>query len=63
MKTHMPLTELRRRMKVCGVENSNQLAKRLGYHTSSCWRWLNGKTRIDAGSAALIRRESPEGRK
>ena len=56
----MTTDELKRRMKANSIPNSNQLAAKLGITTSTAWRWLNDKTTITIGMAALIRQLLPK---
>ncbi len=56
----MELRELKRRMEANGIENGNQLALKLGVQASTTHRWLNAKTTITIGMAALIRQTLPK---
>ena len=51
----MTAEELRRLMSARRIKTGRELAARLGLHESTVSRWLLGRTRIGAGSAALIR--------
>jgi transcriptional regulator with XRE-family HTH domain len=47
--------ELAQLMRVHGIPNANQLAKRLDIGQPTVWRWLNGERRISRAHALLIR--------
>ena len=47
--------ELRRLMEAAGVTKKTALARLLGVHRATVYRWLGGTTPIDAANAMLIR--------
>ncbi len=47
--------ELRALMARADDITQKALAQALGVHKMTVWRWLNGRTPIDAANAALIR--------
>jgi DNA invertase Pin-like site-specific DNA recombinase len=53
----MTVAELKRLIKAAGLAKAtkSEVARRLGFSRSHLYRWLNGETVIDEGSALIIR--------
>lgn len=47
-------------MEANGIENANQLALKLNVHRSVAWKWINDKSKITLGTAAMIRAALPK---